>query len=566
LSVQSPSLASGTRPRALANAGPVALLLAAVATATGCVLTADLELDGLGLVRSLHPLYLVALALLPLATLLESRRPSPRTWMLGAPVLAFVLVVWLTPLILEGTPRFRTSYQSWSYVDPLLSGHGLLPAKFIYHNWPLFPGLFAALQWVSGIGDTTIIAAFPLAVMLSWLALVVALVRILAPQSGPVGWALAAWTTAAFSWTNQDYFSPQALAFVLFLALLVVLARAAGQQHGVLAPRTVLIAVALYAGIVATHALTSMIALAVILSLTVTRCLRRPGIVLIFALMFVIWQANVADSFYSAYGPRLRDTLLSAGDFLQVNAASRVSGSAEHLTVVRVRIAMSLAAFALAVAAVLLTRSRRNEPAWRFAVVYLGALALVTPVSSYGGEMLIRALLFALPAIAALVAITQPRGPVLAALIALLVIAAPVHIVAHYGNEAYDYVSEDEIEGFRFVAERLAPARLYGGYPAGAFLRSADMQFRNGVTPNATRPPRADAFLHLEAQHWGRPPIATYLALGRGDDAAATLFANHPDFVEHVRSAIERRPAEFIPVFENHDITIWRHLAPRGAP
>lgn len=71
--------------------------------------------------------------------------------------------------------------------------------------------------------------------------------------------------------------------------------------------------------------------------------------------------------------------------------------------------------------------------------------------------MLIRALLFALPVIAALLAITLPRGPVLAALIALLVIAAPVHIVAHDGNAAYDYVSEDEIEGFRFVAERRSP-------------------------------------------------------------------------------------------------------------
>ncbi len=555
------SFAAGARCRSSALA-PVALLLAAVTASGACLLAAELELDGLGLVGSLHPLYLVALASLPLASLLEIRSTSPRPWMLGAPVLAFVLVVWLTPLILEGTPRFRTGYQSWSYVDPLLSGRGLLPEQFVYHNWPLFPQFFAAVASITGLSELAVIAAFPIAVVLAWLFLVVAFVRIMTPEAGPVGWALGAWATAVFSWTNQDYFSPQALAFVLFLGLLVVLARAAVQRQGALEPRMSALAIALYAAIVVTHALTSMITLALVIALILARVLKRPGIAVVFALLFVVWQADVASPFYYDYGPRLRETLLSAGDFLQANAASRVSGSAEHLTVTRVRIAVSLAAFALAAVAAFVTRGRRREPAWRFAIVYLAALAVATPVSTYGGEMLIRALLFSLPAIAALVAMAQPRGPRLAALVALLVLAAPVHIVAHYGNESYDYVSKEEIEGFRFVAERLAPARLYGGYPAGAFLRSADMQWRNGVTPNASVPPRADAFLNPEAQNWQRRPLSTYVALSRGDEAAATLFAGRPGFVAQVRRTIERRPREFVPVFANRDITIWRHLSP----
>jgi hypothetical protein len=369
-----------------------------------------------------------------------------------------------------------------------------------------------------------------------------------------------------FSWTNQDYFSPQALAFVLFLGLILVVARAAVRDGGRLTTGQAAAAVALYAGIVATHALTSMIALALIAALTITRTVRRPALVLIFALMFVIWQAYVADPFYAAYGPRLRDTLLGAGDFLQVNAVSRVSGSAEHITVTRVRILISLAAFGLAAVAALVSRGRRREPAWRFAVTYLVALAIVTPVSSYGGEMLIRALLFALPIIVALVVIARPKGPLLTAYVALLVIVAPAHILAHYGNEAYDHVSKQEIEGFRFVADQLAPARIYGAYPAGAFVRSSDLQWRNGVVPSAIRPPQAAGFLNRRAQHWDRRPLPTYVAISRGDEAAAQLFARRPDFVAQVRRAIERRPAEFIPVFSNRDIMIWRQLSAQDPP
>lgn len=544
---------------------PAGLLAGAVLAAVACLLGADLRLDDLGLVRSLPAPYFVALAVLPITTALEAHRAAPRTWMLAAPVLAFVLIVWLTPLILEGTPRFRTAYQSWSYVDPLLTGHGLRPQQFIYHNWPVFPGLFAGIEQVTGLRDTTIMAAFPLTVMLAWLALTVALVRTLAPDAGPVGWALGAWAMAVFSWTNQDYFSPQALAFVLFLALMLVLARAA-RDGGRLGQKEMAAAVALYAVIVATHALTSMIALALVAALTLTRTVRRPAIVLIFALMFVAWQAYVADPFYAAYGPRLRETLLAAGDFLQVNAASRVSGSAEHLTVTRARILVSLAAFGLAAVAMLLSRGRRREPAWRFAVTYLVALAIVTPVAAYGGEMLIRALLFTLPMIVALVAIAQPRGRLLAIYVLLLVVLAPVHILTHYGNEAYDHVSQQEIDGFRFFAERLAPARIYGGYPAGAFVHSTDLQWRNGVVPNATRPPLASAFLNPRGQHWEHRPLPTYVALSRGDEAAARMFAGRPDFVAQVRRAIERRPAEFIVVYRNRDITIWRQIGIAGLP
>jgi len=545
---------------------PVAMLAGAVLAAAGCVLSADLELDDLGLLHSLNPLYLLALATLPLVTALEARRPAPRAWLLAVPVLAFVLIVWLTPLVLEGTPRFRTSFQSWNYVDPLLRGDGLQPDRLVYHNWPLFPQLFAAFQQVTGLRDTTIMAAFPLVVMLAWLALTVALVRVLAPDAGPVGWALGAWALVVFSWTNQDYFSPQAVAFVLFLGLILVLARAAVRDGGRLTPGRAAIVIALYAAIVVTHALTSMIVLALIGALTITRSVRHPALILIFALMFTIWQADFADPFYADYGPRLRETLLAAGDFLQVNAAGRVSGSAEHVTVTRVRILVSLAAFGLGAVAAIVSRGRRHEPAWRFAVTFLIALAIVTPVASYGGEMLIRSLLFALPMIVALVVIARPKGPLLAMYVALLVVVAPAHIVAHYGNEAYDYVSEEEIEGFRFVAERLAPARIYGGYPAGAFVRSSDLQWRNGVAPNASRPPQAAAFLNPRAHRWEGRPAPTYVALGRGDEAAARMFANRPDFVARVREAIERRPTEFVRVFSNRDITVWRHVTAADPP
>jgi hypothetical protein len=73
---------------------------------------ARLKLDGYGLVHSLPWPYYLGLAGLPLASVVEWRREKSRPLLLLAYVTAFLLVVWLTPYVLEGTPRFRTGYLS----------------------------------------------------------------------------------------------------------------------------------------------------------------------------------------------------------------------------------------------------------------------------------------------------------------------------------------------------------------------------------------------------------------------------------------------------------------------
>src|SRR5207253_1858015 len=115
-----------------------------------------LRLDGYGLVHSLPLPYYLGLAGLPLASAIEWSRPSARGALVAAPLIAFVLAVWLTPYVLEGTPRFRTSYLSFGYVDPLIRGDGLLPHTFVYHNWPLFPLAFAAVHALTRISSLTL--------------------------------------------------------------------------------------------------------------------------------------------------------------------------------------------------------------------------------------------------------------------------------------------------------------------------------------------------------------------------------------------------------------------------
>jgi hypothetical protein len=580
------------KPRTVGNlAVSPAVAVAALTLSVIILADARLRLDGYGLLHSLPWAYYLGLAGLPLASAIEWRRESSRPALVLAYVFAFLILVWLTPYVLEGTPRFRTSYLSYGYVDPVVRGQGLFPRLFVYHNWPLFSIGMAALQNVFALSPLKLMAFFPTIIMVLYLVPLSALLLMATDRSWPAltgrwrmpkrlcgsdaRWVVGLWLFVVFQWTNQDYFSPQALAFLFYLGLMVVLAHTALRRDGSFNAGSGGATVILFTLIVATHVLSGLIALFVIAGLTLTKQLRRPTLLLLCLLVFVAWQAYPAAPFYEFYGHRLLQTVFAAGDFLQTNVSGRISGSGAHLTVSRARVAATAIAFLLGLFALVLPlwprlrdRWRRPRALWRslpreirFALAWLISTVLVGPVSAYGGEMLIRTELFSLPPLAIILAVAARRHAVLAVAAGTLIVMAPLHILTHYGNELYDYVSPGELAGFRFIANHLAPAKLYGGFPGGGFLKSVSLRWRNSSVPGGTHVPVAADFLQPNAHHWGRMPGGVYVAFGRGDTAAATLFYNKPHLIADMRRLVAHDP-QFRPVYLTPDYAIYRWLPP----
>jgi len=568
-----------------------AIAICALAVSVILLAEAHLKLDGYGLLNSLPWAYYLGLAGLPLASAVEWRRESSRPALVLAYLVAFLVLVWLTPYVLEGTPRFRTSYLSYGYVDPVFRGQGLFPRLFVYHNWPLFSIGMAALRHAFALSPLTLMAFFPTVIMALYLVPLSALLLMATDRSWPrrngrwpelsgllgadARWVVGLWLFVVFQWTNQDYFSPQALAFLFYLGLMVVLAHTALRRDGTFTAVSGGATVVLFTLIVATHVLSGLIALFVIAGLTVTKQLRRPTLLLLCLLVFVAWQAYPAAPFYEFYGHRLLQTVFAAGDFLQTNVSGRISGSGEHLTVSRARVAVTAIAFLLGLFAVAMylwpgprDRWRRPRLLWqslsselRFALAWLLSTVLVGPVSAYGGEMLIRTELFSLPPLAIILAATVTRRRVLAVAAGTITVMAPLHILTHYGNELYDYVSPGELSGFRFIADRLAPAKIYGGFPGGGFLKSVSLRWRNSSVPGGSHVPTAADFLAPDAHNWGRMRGGVYVAFGRGDVAAATLFYNKPDLIADMQRRVAHDP-QFRAVYSTPDYSIYRWIPP----
>ena len=648
-------------------------LLAAAAAVAAIVsaATAPLRLDGYGLAGALPPIYYVALACLPLATALEwLRGPSASSSRIVMHIVLWVLIVWLTPLVMEQTPRFRTSYTNFGYVDPLVRGDGLLPSRLIYHNWPLFPTVMAWLVR-QGVPTLALLALFPTALMLASLVPLAVIVRTLAPSAsraaapaapmpipdaalpppirppavqaagavqpgppdcagcgrplrwnvrfcrscgqaatvaptcaecgGPVrwnarfcrscgapasialrlrasipkpppggapyvqaAWPAGLWLFAVFNWTNQDYFSPQAAAYLMFLVWLAAVLRVA-RGNGELSLRSLLLVVGLFAMTVVTHLLTSLAMLGVLAGLVTFGLVRRPTLFVTCALIFMVWQVHGAWPFFRFYGDRLQETLFDVVNFFEANVASRVTGSPEHAQIAALRIGVTGLVFALAALAVLLTiRKPAQRRGIAASLTVLIGIAIVAPAALYGGEMMIRVLLFSLPVLGALVA-SAFWLPAFRVLVAVVLIAmAPIHMLSHYGNELHDYVSPHELEGFAYVAS-LGPANVFGGYPAANFENTMRLDARNSYLSRSSLPSQLEDFHNPRLHHvWENEDWPTYVVVSRGDEAAMDLFQDRAGFMTTVLAALEVDP-DFEIVFRNPDVTVFRWLA-AGVP
>jgi DnaJ domain len=546
--------------------------------------TSSLDLTDYGIAKSFPVSFYVGLVLLPLA--------SSCLWFTNRKVDAIVLgqllllmvAIWLSPYLLESTARFRSSYKNFSAVDWLADGDGFAPDLVVYHNWPGFPVVMTGVLKITGLSPTQLMGLFPFVIQIAYLFPLTYLLRVFRPAGN--GWWAGVWFFYLFNWTGQDYFAPQALAFFLFLCLLALFAHMVAHRDGYFGLPLMALTLAIYGSLVVTHVLTAGIVLAIVLTLTASGQMRQRSLLLATTVMFFAWQIYGAADFFNFSNQRIADNILDIQDFFNLNIGSRLAGTPDHVVVGRLRMLMTLIAAGVAAICFLMRLTERHDRRslelmgrgadstlqtlgamrqrslmylWQpapFAVFCFLALAIVAPLYVYGGEMLIRALLFSLPAFSLLVAgAFKWRTPVIA-VVALMALVAPLHMVARYGNEMYDYVSPKEVEGFNYVSSH-GPANIYGGYPAGTFENTIQLDWRYGIQPGKNKPPDADGYLRPDRNRWRHDDWPIYVAVSRGDAAAARLFYNQPQFIDKVKSEIERR-CNFQVVFDNGDFTLYR--------
>jgi hypothetical protein len=345
-----------------------------------------LKNTNLGLLFAARPTLPLSIVVL-VAAFVAAVRLGDRTAM-AAVLLGTICVQRLTVTLCTPLPVYTWTYKHLGVVDYIQHTGGLAHNVDVYNAWP---GLFTATAWFSTVAhvDPLVIAHWwTPAIHLLIALLVVALARVLR-----LDWTVsltAALVVELANWVGQDYFSPQAIGYVLALAVLILaLSHEASKSSAWLS-------LGIFAALVATHQLTPYWIIGLTFLLMLVGRLRPRWLPFAFAAVALAYL-------YPRFGVVKGYGLLQAGSPVS-NASSNVptvGTFGRQLTEFAVR-GLALLLWGSSALAFVLQR-RRREPVRVAVCVVLSSFALLA-MQSYGGEAIFRVFLYALPGCALLLA------------------------------------------------------------------------------------------------------------------------------------------------------------------
>jgi hypothetical protein len=473
-----------------ALAGVVSLALAAGAASTVAVpVNSDL-----GLVAVLPYPYWAGVLLLNIAFVVALRGdaagPARRLVMLWL-VVVLVLVLFGTAAFVTDVPRGEVAFRHLGIADALSGMQGIDPDIDAYFNWPGFFAFLATVLKATGLDPVSVALWAPVLNVGLWLAAIGVVMRYL--TSDPRRRWLVLWLFCLGNWQDQDYLSPQAFGFFLYLVVIALvlgpLAAQApkfrgfrradlaawwrgrspaeprpGHRVGALAVTLLLVVV-----IIASHQLTPFMVLIAITALTLAGRVWPGRLPLIIGVMLALWLAYPASAYLAGHPPLAGAGLQGA---VQANVVDRVSGTAGHMLVVQLRVVLTVVLWALAAAGA--ARDWRSGRLDTRVILLAITPLLLFPVQSYGGEMLIRISLFALPFTAMQACsvllpaqgrrqagkqerpLTRPSIWASGALVLTCLLLAVLTVTGRFGNARFDVFTDGEIAAVDAV-QRLAP-------------------------------------------------------------------------------------------------------------
>ena len=500
--------------------------LAVIAALWGSTFAWTVRIDrmtDLGLVSVMTAVYWVAVGLLTVSFWwwVRWRRAGPA--LLAGHVVILIAIMHATPAILYGTTRYSWSYKHVGIVDYIVTHHGvdrLMPNLTAYQDWPGFFGLNAL--FTSGSGASSALSYTVWAPFVNELLLLAPLVLILRTFTAnrTVVWT-AVWLFYLGNWIGQDYFSPQAFAYVLYLTAIAVILRwflrlpppartrsayaqlrlreppvlvtsggAAVEPYA--RPRTTamyMAVVVLAAAIAVSHQLSPFMLIAALGGLLVTRRLRSWSLFVVVTAISVGWVLIWGLPFLHQQLPAVLHTLghpfdNTSATFINLSVASR-----DQVTVAYFDRALTAALCGLALIgawrAWRSARWRRWQPAACLAVTPVLALF----ASSYGTEVVFRVFLFGLPFLALFAASVlaprptgTPRRQIARWAVGLGVVSALTvsFFVSYDGKERMNYMPPAEVAAMEHLYS-LAPSGslMIGatGNTPWAFTHYADYQY-----------------------------------------------------------------------------------------
>lgn len=443
----------------------------------------DSSIGPYGLIQALSPWYYLAIGMLIISFAWSLRIERYRSPVLCVHLAVLVLLIHGAPTIIEGAARFPTAWLHTGFTDYIAATGKTLPALDARFSWPSFFAASAMLDKVAGLSTADwFLPWWPVALNLLYLPLIFRVADQFLHSSTKAWVATGIFPLA--NWVGQDYYSPQSIAFLLYLAFLYILIGPLGANdgpswnlfrrqpnHNAISPPELPdehrdfppkaanhqtprslgfylgILTLLMAAMATGHQLTPIIATATALVLALAGRTQIRGMIIVFVLMTIGWICYGAETFWSGHLNMLIGGLGSVQSNVSGSVVARVHGSPAHEFVVDVRLLTAAVVWLLAITGAVFWGRQRKVDRAALALCFLASFGMLVG-GDYGGEGMLRIYLFSLPPSVCLIAalIFRFRSTYRQmAVAAILFLLTPFFLISRWGNEIFEQVQPNEL-------------------------------------------------------------------------------------------------------------------------
>jgi hypothetical protein len=540
-----------------------------------------------GLLAAVDPWFFVGLGLLIVGFAAELARSHRQLWILLLYLVAIVVVIDATAPVLFHTPSYWWVYKHIGVSQSLnLNGRVTLPNE-IYQEWPTFFSALAGFSSLSGVSALKFAAWAPLFFELSYCVVLFAIFRSMTRDPRVPILAVLLFECVV-SWVGEDYLSPQAFAYLMWLGMMLLVVRwLSGWAPSKPAPRwlnwlrgpllagfeyrpaprrgaylaAVTAVLVLFFVVVSAHQLTPYMALAGLAGLVALGLLRPWWLLPMLAAIAVAFLVPREHIISSQYGG-----LFSGFDLFR-NAGGRTTlTEPAALFSAHVATALSVVVWLWAIAVIL--RSIRRLGRVILPAVLAFAPFVILLFQSYGGEAAFRVFLFSAPWCAYLIATSILRlrwSPVRIAATAL--VPAAFVLASLQG-----FFGPIEVNTFA-PAEVHASQWLYGHAPRGStFVLAAEnfpVEEAAAYSSYEVQVLPSDPELH-SGEDWldegDIPEVDSFVAGMAGRQKfmvisrSQTRYSDYFGYPRGYKRLIAEIPSarQWTVVFRNPDVTIYR--------
>ena len=409
-------------------------------------------------------------------------KPLP-TWLLALDLILLILMLHGVTSIVQEVPRFATTYVHAGFAEAIMRTGELYVGRDARFSWPVFFILGGYLTAIAGLDNPLRLTDWiPTLSNLLYLIPLGLIFRAVTADRRLI-W-LGLWVFVMGNWVGQDYYSPQGFNILLYLTVIgVLLTWFRSGEHAPFANVAVfvrrlirspyaegpaepepdrvaplssraragmaLVVVLLGVVVVSSHQLTPFALLAATTVMVATRQTVLRGYPILIGLLIGTWLSYMTLAYLAGHIQSLFAEALQAEAVATAAVGDRLRGNPGHVFVVFERIVFSAAFWGIAFLGGL---RRLWNGHWDLTLALLVAFPFgFLALQSYGGEMLLRVYLFALPFTSFFVAgLFYPRFQSVSRWQPLLLLALSGALIggffiARFGNDRADALTRDEL-------------------------------------------------------------------------------------------------------------------------